>query len=159
MDLKQVEYLLDKYWEGSSTLEEEKLIQDFFAKGELPGHLEVYAELFTANEYAIHPELGKAFDEKLLNEISKDQHSSIWNVFKMAAIGLILIITSISVFQVDSKQQQLAEDTFNTPEAALAETKKVFAMISKGMNKGEQPLILLSKWDESNEKIKNKKAQ
>ena len=159
MDLKQVEYLLEKYWEGTSSLEEEKLIQEFFAKGNLPGHLEVYADLFAENEFAIHPELGKGFDDLVMNKISQNQNSNTWNVFKMAAIGLILIITSISVFQVDSKKQQLADDTFNTPEAALAETKKVFAMISEAMNKGEQPLILLSKWDESNEKIKNKKAQ
>lgn len=158
MDLKQVEYLIEKYWEGNTSLEEEKLIQEFFAKGNLPGHLEVYADLFAANEFALHPELGKGFDDHIMHRIKEDQKSTSWNVFKMAAIGLILIITSISVFQVDSKKQ-LADDTFNTPEAALAETKKVFAMISEAMNKGEQPLVLLSKWDESNEKIKNKKAQ
>lgn len=154
MDLKQVEQLLEKYWEGSSSIEEEKMIREFFASNELPKHFEVYSDLFTSPELSMYSELGKDFDTKIINKIKAEPKSNIWNVFKIAAIGLILIITSISVFQVDTKKQ-IAEDTFNTPEAALAETKKAFAMISEAMNKGEQPLMYLSKWDETNEKIKN----
>ena len=137
MDLKQVEHLLEKYWEGSSSIEEEKLIQEFFASNDLPKHLEVYSDLFTSPELSIHPELGKEFDTAILNKIKAEPKSNVWNAFKIAAIGLILLITSISIFQVDT-EKQVAQDTFNTPEAALAETKRAFAMISEAMNKGEQ---------------------
>ncbi len=153
MDLKQVEQLLEKYWEGSSSIEEEKLIQEFFASNDLPKHLEAYSDLFTSPELSIHPELGKEFDAAILNKIKAEPKANVWNAFKIAAIGLILLITSISVFQVDT-EKQVAQDTFNTPEAALAETKRAFAMISDAMNKGEQQMIFLSKLDETNEKIK-----
>ena len=50
MDLRQVENYLERYWEGSSSLEEEKYIRDFYKYGDVPAHLEPYRSLFAESE-------------------------------------------------------------------------------------------------------------
>ena len=155
MDSKQVELIIDKYWAGNTSLEEEKQLQVFFKSNDVPPHMEMYKDLFVSPELAIHPKLDKQFDAELISRISEDQISSKWTMFKVAAIALILLIASISVFQIDTKPV-FAEDTFESPEEALEETKKAFILIAEAMNKGEQPVNMLSKLDQTNEKIKKK---
>jgi hypothetical protein len=154
MDLKQVENILEKYWEGTSSREDEMLLRDFFSYAEVPAHLEPYKELFTVQELDLNPALGKAFDEELKRKIlAIDKPANSWTLFRIAAIGLILIITAISVFKVDQKPQ-IAEDTFSNPEEALAETKKAFILIAEAMNKGQEPAQNIIYFDKANEKIK-----
>ena len=156
MDSKQVEAYIEKYWEGKSSMEEERLIRDFYAFGKVPDHLEMYRELFTEDEFSINPDLGKDFDEQVLTRINEEKTSSSWAIYRIAAIGLILLITSISIFKMDAGKQQIVQDTVETPEAALAETKKAFLLIAEAMNKGEQHTMILSKFDKTNNKIKTK---
>jgi hypothetical protein len=154
MDLKQVENILEKYWEGTSSREDERLLRDFFSYAEVPAHLEPYKELFIVQEVDLNPALGKAFDEELKRKILvADKPKTSWTLFRIAAIGLILIITAISVFKADQKTQ-VAEDTFSNPEEALAETKKAFILIAEAMNKGEEPVQNIIYFDKANEKIK-----
>ncbi len=42
----KIEELLDNYFEGRTTREEERLLRDFFTSGSVPKHLEVYRPLF-----------------------------------------------------------------------------------------------------------------
>ena len=43
----KIDELLDKYFEGGTSCEEEREIRRFFAQEEIPGHLEMYRPLFT----------------------------------------------------------------------------------------------------------------
>lgn len=41
-----IEELLDKYFEGETTCEEERQLRQYFTQGMVPGHLEVYRPMF-----------------------------------------------------------------------------------------------------------------
>lgn len=156
MDLKQVEQLLSKYWEGETSLSEEKQLQQFFSYGEVPAHLLVYRDLFVAQEITLNPDLGLDFDREVLDKIEVKENSTRWNFMRIAAVGLILIVMSIGLFKLDSttNTQPIAQvDTFNDPEEALAETKKAFAMLSDAFNKGQQPVMNIAKLDKTNQKV------
>jgi len=162
MDLKQVDRLLEKYWEGETSLAEEKELQQFFTYGEVPERLLVYREFFVAREITLNPDLGLDFDQEVLAKIHPDKEQTRWTMIRIAAIGIVLIITAIGLFKLDKSNQQAVvasqqEDTYQSPEEALSETKKAFAMISVAFNKGRQPVGKLAKLDETNNKIKNKK--
>ena len=43
--MKDIETLLNKYFEGETTCEEERRLRRFFAEGLVPEHLEVYLSL------------------------------------------------------------------------------------------------------------------
>ena len=156
MELKQVEQLLSKYWEGETSLSEEKQLQQFFSFGEVPAHLLVYRDLFVAQEITLNPDLGLDFDREVLDRLEFNEKSTRWNFMRIAAVGLILIVISIGLFKLDSAtiSQPVAQtDTFNDPEEALAETKKAFAMISVAFNKGQQPVLNMAKLDKTNQKV------
>ena len=156
MDLKQVEQLLNKYWEGETSLTEEKQLQQFFSYGEVPTHLLVYRDLFIAQEITLNPDLGLDFDREVLDKLNTNEDSTRWNFVRIAAIGLILIVTSIGFFKLNNttNTQPIAqEDTFYNPEEALAETKKAFAMISVAFNKGQQPAMNMAQLDKTNKKV------
>jgi len=154
MDLKQVEQLLSKYWEGETSLTEEKQLQQFFSYGEVPAHLMVYRDLFVVEEITLNPDLGLDFDREVLDKL--EVKSTSWNFMRIAAVGLILIVISIGLFKLDSitdTKPIAREDTFNNPEEALAETKKAFAMMSVAFNKGQQPVMNMVKLDKTNQKV------
>lgn len=44
--MKDIETLLNKYFEGETTCEEERRLRRFFAEGLVPKHLEVYRPMF-----------------------------------------------------------------------------------------------------------------
>jgi len=157
MDLKQVDQLMEKYWEGETSLAEEKELQQFFAYGEIPEHLLAYRKLFIAQEISLNPDLGLDFDAEVLAKIEPQKQTNNWNFVRIAAIGLVLIITAIGLFKLDLTIQQPViasqEDTYQNPVEALAETKKAFAMISVAFNKGQQPVSNLAKLDKANKKV------
>lgn len=46
MDSKQLEQLLEKYWNCETSLEDEKVLRDYFNGSEVPQHLKETASLF-----------------------------------------------------------------------------------------------------------------
>lgn len=50
--MKDIETLLNKYFEGETTCEEERKLRRFFAEGLVPEHLEVYRPMFAFFEAA-----------------------------------------------------------------------------------------------------------
>ena len=46
MDYKDIEQLLERYWQCETSVEEEATLRDFFAKEEVPAHLLRYKNLF-----------------------------------------------------------------------------------------------------------------
>lgn len=50
MDCKYIEQLIEKYWECSTTLEEERILRLFFRQEHIPAHLLRYKALFVCLE-------------------------------------------------------------------------------------------------------------
>lgn len=46
MDYKQIEQLLDRYWQCETSLEEESQLRTFFNGKDIPDHLRRYKHLF-----------------------------------------------------------------------------------------------------------------
>lgn len=46
MDYKYINQLLDRYWKGETSLEEEEILRAFFSQDELPAELKPYQALF-----------------------------------------------------------------------------------------------------------------
>ena len=42
MDYKYINQLLDRYWKGETSLEEEEILRAFFSQDELPAELKPY---------------------------------------------------------------------------------------------------------------------
>lgn len=62
--------LLDRYFEGQTTLREEARLRQAFQEERLPEDLQAYQPLFTYLEHAQAPELGADFEERVLQEVA-----------------------------------------------------------------------------------------
>ena len=64
MDYKDIEQLLERYWQCETSVEEEATLRDFFAKEEVPAHLLRYKNLFVYQQVQ-----QEDFDTRILAEV------------------------------------------------------------------------------------------
>ena len=69
MDCKDIEQLLERYWQCETSVEEEATLRDFFAKEEVPAHLLRYKNLFVYQQVQQEVGLGEDFDTRILAEV------------------------------------------------------------------------------------------
>lgn len=74
MDYKYIEQLLERYWQGETTLEEEEILRTFFCQKEVPASLLPYQSLFVyEHEEPKEDVLGDDFDERILARVEAEQ--------------------------------------------------------------------------------------
>ena len=93
-----IEQLLERYFNAETTLEEERVLRDFFSKGDVPADLEQWSALFVANDDEV---LGSDFDARILSMIDAEQpvvkarvitlHQRLMPLFKAAAVVAIIL--------------------------------------------------------------------
>ena len=96
MDYKYIEQLLERYWEGETTLQEEAILRAFFSQQDMPDHLRKFQPLFSMEK---EEPLGDDFDARILNSIGQKEPkakivtlaSRLKPLFKAAAIVAILL--------------------------------------------------------------------
>ena len=73
MDYKYIEQLLERYWQCETSLEEESILQTFFAQKEVPTEFLKYKGLFSLPmEEKQENFLGADFDKKVLAAIEEE---------------------------------------------------------------------------------------
>ena len=97
MDYKYIEQLLERYWQGETTLQEEMILKTFFSQPDIPENLRKYCALFTY-EAEKAEDLGDDFDARILEmtgEAPKAKTvtltSRLMPLFKAAAIVAIVL--------------------------------------------------------------------
>ena len=98
MDYKYIEQLLERYWEGESTLQEEAILRAFFNQEDVPACLMKYKSLF---DCGLQEEtLGDDFDARILSSIGQEEPkkakiitivSRLKPLFKAVAIVAIIL--------------------------------------------------------------------
>ena len=97
MDYKYIEQLLERYWEGETTLQEEAILRAFFSQQDMPDHLRKFQLLFSMEK---EEPLGDDFDVRILDSIGEETEpkakivtlaSRLKPLFKAAAIVAILL--------------------------------------------------------------------
>lgn len=96
MDYKYIEQLLERYWEGETTLQEEAILRTFFNQEDVPTGLMKYKSFF---ECGLQEEtLGDDFDARILSSIGQEESkvkmislSRLKPLFKAAAVVAILL--------------------------------------------------------------------
>lgn len=74
MDYKYIECLVERYFNCETTLEEERILRDFFRQEEVPPQLAQYKPLFSVIEDESALEVSDAFDQKLALRLQSIQH-------------------------------------------------------------------------------------
>ena len=86
MDYKYINQLLDRYWKGETSLEEEEILRTFFSQDELPAELKPYQALFSYEMGEAKQEaLGDDFDRKMMAMI-EDEYAKEPNRAKVVSL-------------------------------------------------------------------------
>jgi|WetSurMetagenome_2_1015567.scaffolds.fasta_scaffold05297_9 hypothetical protein len=156
MKEEELKRLIEKYYNGESTVEEEKSLRKFFRYGNIPRGYEAEKVIFGFyDESAPIPEPSVDFESRILAGIdaSGRGHSSL-KIKRFilpalsAAAGLLLLAGSYFFFT----SRAGALDTFKDPEIAYSETIKILRDVSTRMNRGAQALEPVGKMNEVSKK-------
>ncbi|MCK8523530.1 hypothetical protein M0D21_18245 [Aquimarina sp. D1M17] len=142
MELSNIEKLLEKYFEGETTISEEKELKVYFTGETVPSHLERYKDLF------------QYFSNESTITATKDLKIKASRTPKYKWIGVAASIALIAgIFLTRTVDSTEPVDTFEDPEIALQETKKILNMVSQYMNEGKQNLVYLQEFENTKKKF------
>lgn len=155
MDYKHITVLVEKYWEGETSLEEEAILRDFFSTPHagLPEALQEAAPLFGY----FHREAEKVWEAPPVKivRLSPWRH---W--MKYAAVIMVAIGIGYALKQQHQREQQvlvaLRQQEMNDPQKALDETKKALQLLAKNLHKGTSKMQQLSYFSEATAVVEGK---
>lgn len=139
MKTKEVKDLLQLYFEGESTLDEEKRLEAYFQSESVADELKEYAEFFggiseltaVAGESTIEDDV---MDFILENEHQeKTKYRSMWKIVTGVAASIIIVLGGVLMYE---QQQKPFKDTFDDPEKAYAYAEQTLKFVSSKYNKG-----------------------
>lgn len=115
MDYKYINQLLERYWNGETSLEEEQILRSFFSQICVPKELAKYRPLFNYEQTETKTDrLGDDFDERIMSMIDEPQEIKVKAqpirisqrfapLFKAAAmVAIVLTLTQAAQFSFQS---------------------------------------------------------
>jgi hypothetical protein len=145
MELKLVEQLLEKYFQGETTIAEEKQLKAYFSSNDVAPHLAKYQSLFGYFE----TQKGTQFEQKLPLQPRK-QNTVKW--MGIAASFVVLFGWATFYFSTpEPKQDDLG--TYDNPEEAFAATQKALLMVSEQVNIGMESVVYLEEYEKTKKTI------
>lgn len=142
MESYNIERLLNKYFEGLTSLQEEKVLKEFFTGNSVPTHLEGYVPIFSVLVAAKNEISKKHF--QVANPASK--FKSWW--YSVAA--MLVIAVSVAGFMFSrpsiSNEEQEALNAFK-------ESRKAMLFLSENLNSGTKELAIVDQFTKTKNKI------
>lgn len=145
MELKLVEQLLEKYFQGETTIAEEKQLKAYFSSNDVAPYLAKYQSLFGYFE----TQKGTQFEQKLPLQPRK-QNTVKW--IGIAASFVVLFgLATFYFYPSEPKPEDLG--TYDNPEEAFAATHKALLMVSEQVNVGMESVVYLEEYEKTKKTI------
>lgn len=143
MELHNIKQLLEKYFEGETSLQEEKELKNYFSSENIASELMPYKSMFGyfSNE--------KTTESKKEIVLEKKSNSRKW----LGMVASIVILLGIGFTFLKQPVQQDDLGTFDDPEIALIETQKALNLIAENLNKGKEKMYYLQEYENTKNKI------
>jgi hypothetical protein len=152
MNAEELNRLIDKYYNGLCTDEEEKILRVFFREGNIPEGYETEKLIFsyyTTSAEVPEPSIG--FEDRILEGIGASEGTAGSGKFRkyilpyLSIAAGLLIMTGSYFFFMNRSQYS---DTFSDPEIAYDEAMKILMNVSVKLNRGTLALSPVSKMNE-----------
>lgn len=145
MELKLVEQLLEKYFQGETTIAEEKQLKAYFSSNDVALHLAKYQSLFGYFETQKETQ----FEQKLPLQPRK-QNTVKW--IGIAASFVVLFgLATFYFYPSEPKHEDLG--TYDNPEEAFEATQKALLMVSEQVNIGMESVVYLEEYEKTKKTI------
>ncbi len=142
MEHTNIEILLEKYYEGETSIAEEKELTNYFSSPNVAQHLEQYKSLFGY--------FSQTKKQAFLQEIPLKTKNNKVAWLSIAASVVVLLGVGTFVY-LNSNQAIQNKDlgTYNDSEIAFKETQKALAMLSTHVNVGIESVHYVQEYENS----------
>ncbi len=143
MESVKIEKLLEAYFDGATTLAEEKLLRDYFNSSNVAGHLEQYTPIFMGLKIASEERSSRDFE---MPEGKPKTNKAWW--YSIAAMLVVAFGVGSFYFSQPHYTQEEKEAL-----AAFEESKNAMMLLSENLNKGAGQLTLVEQFEITKDKI------
>jgi hypothetical protein len=149
MELNRIENIIEKYFQGETSIAEEKELKEYFSSPDVAQHLEQYKPMFGY--------FSQVKEQKSMQEIPLQSKKR--NVAWLSIAASIVVLLGIGTFIYVSEKNtppvvaQSELGTYDNPEEALAATQKALAMLSNNVNVGIESVQYIQEYEQSKNKI------
>lgn len=137
-----IETLLDSYFDGNTSLQEETILKEYFAKKDVPEHLQQYQAMFAY--------FAQNKKEKAPQNIQVKPKEKTLNFSWLPKVAVVLLLLAFGYF-LFLKRQSDAEK--KEAQIAFLETQKALKLVSQTLNKGNYAVSYLNEFEISKKKI------
>jgi hypothetical protein len=145
--VKQIKALLEKFYEGATSSEEEAELRDYFSTEQVPEELQADRELFVCMASAGEPvEVPADLNTRIISALSEAEHAEsrsrrigIYS-FSALAAGLLIIFSVYMGFLREDQTRVMTQYAIEDPERAYEEAKKALEFVSLKWNDGTAQL-------------------
>ena len=146
MELDKMDILIEKYFQGETSIAEEKELRSYFSSQDVAPHLEQYRAMF-----GYFTEAGK---QEFVQEIP--QHTTKRKVQWLSIAASAVFLLGMIAFFVNNANQAVTQEelgTYDDPEKALRETQKALALLSSKVNIGMESVQYIHEYDTAKDKV------
>lgn len=163
METQDIQNLLNKFYQGETSSEEEALLTSFFRKGNVPEEWDkdrLLVQMLSESETEIPNELEQKIetfiDSLAASEETKNKQRTkiaVWKYVAGIAASLLIIFGIGLRYQSQKNNKSLLIDTYQTPEQAQKATLEALQLFSQHFSKGVKPLEKAEKHIEETHQI------
>lgn len=149
MEFNKIEDILEKYFQGETSIAEEKQLKEYFSSPNVAQHLEQYKPMFGY--------FSQVKEQKSTQEIplKTKKRNVAWLSIAASAVVLLGVGTYFYVSEknITPVVAQSELGTYDDPEEALAATQKALALLSSNVNVGIESVHYIKEYEQSKNKI------
>jgi len=149
MEFNKIGDLLEKYFQGETSIAEEKELKNYFSSPNVAQHLEQYKPMFGY--------FSQVKEQKSTQTIPLKTKKR--NVAWLSIAASVVVLLGVGTyFYVSEKNAapavaQTELGTYDDPEEALAATQKALALLSSNVNVGIESVQYIKEYEQSKNKI------
>jgi len=161
MDLKKIKALLEKFYKGKTTLDEEKILREYFNNEVVDNTLIADKDIFLYQVQELESDNNISdISDEIWNSLNKEDNSiknkHLRFVYLRIAASVIILLGSYFVLknQVFDKQETIQfTDTYDNPELAYQQAKEALLYVSAMLNNGANHLEPIQKINEGTKEL------
>jgi len=144
MESDRIDILLEKYFQGETSIAEEKELKNYFSSSDVAQHLEQYKPMFGY--------FSQAKQHQFVQEIPLQSKKR--NVAWLSIAASVVVMLGVGTFAYyNSQPQDLG--TYDDPEVAFRETQKALSLLSGNVNKGLESVKYVNEYEAAKDRIFN----
>lgn len=152
MEIKELKILLQRYFSGETSAEEEKSLANYFTNGDVAAELQEYTGLFAGLDELVSQSKEAGFGDEIMDYIiehensEKNRYRSLWKTVTGVAAAVILALGSLLIYE---QQRNSFDDTFTNQADAYAYAQKTLQFVEAKYNTGVKQLSKTKKYNET----------